>query len=84
MVVARTGVPCLWLERLSWGPYLMANHTHQQAKGENAMFRYKRLIGDRLRAKKPAAQSREARIAVSVLNRMVEFGMPMSEAVVAA
>ena len=57
---------------------------HQQARGANAMFRYKRLIGDSLRAKKTEAQSREARIAVWVLNRMAELGMPKSEAVVAA
>jgi hypothetical protein len=57
---------------------------HQQAKGENAMFRYKRLIGDGLRAKKPEAQVRESKIAVRVLNKMVELGMPTSKAVVAA
>ena len=48
------------------------------------MFRYKRLIGDSLRAKKPEAQAREARIAVWLLNRIAELGMPRSEAVVAA
>ena len=55
---------------------------HRQARGENAMFRYKRIIGDRLRAKTPAAQAKEARIAVSVLNRMSGLGTPDSEAVV--
>lgn len=33
---------------------------HQQARGENAMFRYKRIVGDRLRAKRFRAQRREA------------------------
>ena len=47
------------------------------------MFRYKRLIGDRLRAKKPGAQAKEAMIAVNVINRMVGLGMPRSEAVIA-
>ena len=56
---------------------------HLQARAENAMFRYKRLVGDRLRAKTPGAQATEARIAVSVLNRMSGLGMPESEAVVA-
>ena len=46
------------------------------------MFRYKRIIGDRLRAKTPEAQVKEARIAVSVLNRMSGLGTPDSEAVV--
>jgi hypothetical protein len=56
---------------------------HRQARGENAMFRYKRLIGDRLRAKRPEAQDRESMIAVNVLNRVIGLGMPASEAVVA-
>ena len=55
---------------------------HLQARGENAMFRYKRLVGDGLRAKTPGAQATEARIAVSDLNRMLGLGMPHSEAVV--
>ena len=51
---------------------------HQQAHAENGMSRYKRIIGDRLRAKTPDAQTREAKIAVNVLNRMTELGMPES------
>ena len=47
------------------------------------MFRYKRLVGDRLRAKSPESQATEARIAVNVLNRMHGLGTPESEAVVA-
>jgi hypothetical protein len=56
---------------------------HQQARAENGMFRYKRIIGDRLRAKKPGAQTREAILAVNVLNRMTALGMPDSVAVAA-
>ncbi len=56
---------------------------HRQARAENAMFRYKRLIGTALRAKKPRAQANEAKISVNVLNRMFALGMPDSEAVVA-
>jgi hypothetical protein len=47
------------------------------------MFRYTRIIGDRLRAKKPGAQTREAILAVNVLNRMTALGMPDSVAVAA-
>ena len=54
---------------------------HRQARAENAMFRYKRLVGDRLRAKSPESQRTEARIAVNVLNRMYGLGMPDSEAI---
>ena len=56
---------------------------HRQARAENAMFRYKRLVGDRLRAKTPERQTTEARIAVNVLNRMHGLGTPDSQAVVA-
>jgi hypothetical protein len=45
------------------------------------MFRYKRLIGDALRARKVAAQKREAMIAVDVSNPMTALGMPESVAV---
>ena len=51
---------------------------HQQARAENGMYRYKRLFGDGLRARKVEAQKWEARIAVNVLNRMTELGMPES------
>ncbi len=56
---------------------------HQQARAENGMFRYKRVIRDGLRARKFEAQKREAAIAVNVLNRMIELGMPKSEAIAA-
>ena len=55
---------------------------HQQARAENAMFRYKRIIGEALGARKMAAQISETRIAVSVLNRMTTLGKPNSVAVV--
>ena len=51
---------------------------HQQALAENGMYRYKRIIGDRLRAQHREAQKREALIAVNVINRMSALGMPDS------
>lgn len=45
------------------------------------MYRYKRIVGDALRARQPEAQKREALIAVNVINRMTGFGMPVSLAV---
>jgi hypothetical protein len=47
------------------------------------MLRHKRIVGDALRARKMAAQTRETAIAVSVLNRMTRLGTPRSVAVVA-
>ena len=55
---------------------------HKQARAENMMLRYKRIIGGGLRARKMAAQTRETVIAVSVLNRMTRMGTPRSVAVV--
>jgi len=47
------------------------------------MSRYKRIIGDRLRAKKLGAQTREAMIAVNALNRMTKLGTPKSVVIAA-
>ena len=52
---------------------------YQQARVENAFYRYKRIIGGRLRSRNIATQATEAGLAINVLNRMLEFGMPQSE-----
>ncbi len=46
----------------------------QQARVENPFFRYKSIIGDRLRARHPKSQQAEAVIACNILNRMLEIG----------
>jgi hypothetical protein len=51
---------------------------HEQARAENGVFRYKRIIGPGLRARDPAGQRVEARLACSVLNRMTVMGKPES------
>lgn len=56
---------------------------HRQARAENAMLRYKRIIGDSLRSKGPEAQSREAKIGGWVLNKMTLLGRPESVKIVA-
>ena len=45
---------------------------------ENAFFRFKLIIGDRLRAPLSKAQTTEALIVCNILNRMTEFGRPAS------
>ncbi|MSP17028.1 MAG: IS5 family transposase [Myxococcales bacterium] len=55
---------------------------HRQARAENAMLRYKRIIGEALRARKMTTQTTEARVAVSVLNRITALGAPVSVAIV--
>ena len=54
---------------------------HRQARAENAFFRYKSIIGDRLRARHSNAQDAEALIACNILNRMTELGRPASFAI---
>ena len=51
---------------------------HRQATVENAFFRYKRLLGGRLRARHPDAQRVEARLSCNILNHMIELGAPQS------
>ena len=54
---------------------------HRQARVENTFFRYKSIIGDRLRARHSKAQEAEAVIACNILNRMTERGRPASFAI---
>ena len=51
---------------------------YAQAYADNAFSRYKRAFGGRMRAKRDAAQEREATIACGVLNRMRAMGRPHS------
>ncbi len=51
---------------------------HRQARVENAFFRYKTIIGDRLHARTTSAQATEAVLACSILNRMTALGRPAS------
>jgi IS5 family transposase len=54
---------------------------HRQARVENTFFRYKSIVGDRLRARHPKSQEVEAIIACNILNRMIAIGRPESFAV---
>ncbi len=53
---------------------------HRQGRVENTFFRYKGIIGDRLRARHGDAQQTEIVIACNILNRIVNIGMPVSGA----
>ena len=54
---------------------------HRQARVENAFFRYKSILGDRLRARSAAGQVVESVLACNVLNRMTELNRPESFAI---
>ena len=54
---------------------------HRQGTAENAFFRYKSILGDRLRARHSKAQEAEALIACNILNAMTALGRPASYAI---
>ena len=58
-----------------------ASAYHQQARVENAFFRYKSIFGGALRARSPAGQVAEALVACNVLNQMTDLGRPDSYAI---
>ena len=45
---------------------------------ENTMFRYKAILGERMRARSLAGQRLEARLGCRILNTMTALGMPDS------
>jgi len=53
-----------------------------QGAVENLFFRYKRTLGNGLRACGYESQKREAMIGCNVLNRMAKLGMPECHAIV--
>ncbi len=53
---------------------------HRQGTVENAFFRHKSILGDRVRARTSDSQKTEALIACNILNRMFEIGRPISVA----
>lgn len=51
---------------------------HARSLSETAMYRYKRTIGERVRARTLAAQQAETTIGCNILNRMASIGLPDS------
>jgi hypothetical protein len=54
---------------------------HRQGKVENTFFRYKTMIGDRLRSRDLDTQNTEVILGCNILNRMYERGHPRSVAI---
>jgi len=50
----------------------------QQARVENTMYRYKTIIGGKLRSRHIESQETEAVLSCSILNTMADLGMPVS------
>lgn len=51
---------------------------HRRSLAETQMFRYKQIIGDKLRAREWANQQVESRLGCAILNRMTHLGRPDS------
>jgi hypothetical protein len=66
------------VEKLGRKEWKKRSGYHRQGTVENAFFRYKSMLGDRLHARGLAAQKAEVTIACNVLNRMLDLGRPKS------
>jgi hypothetical protein len=69
------------VERLGRWRWKKESGYHQQGRVENTFFRYKSILGDRLRSRNWAAQETEAIVACKLLNRLKAIGHPRSVAV---
>jgi hypothetical protein len=66
------------VEKLGRREWKKRSGYHRQGTVENAFFRYKSMLGDRLHARGLAAQKAEVAIGCKVLNRMLVLGRPKS------
>ena len=64
-----------------WSEWQRQSGYYLQSHAENAFYRYKKIIGGRLRANNDDAQKREVAIGCAILNRMLEMCEPLSCAV---
>ena len=51
---------------------------HQRSLAENAMYRLKQLLGDRLASRRFETQVTEVHVRIAAMNIMTSFGMPIS------
>jgi Transposase DDE domain len=59
-----------WQEHVDYG---------RRARAENVMFRYKAIIGNKLKSRLFSSQKTESKVAVNILNKMTGLGMPCSK-----
>ena len=67
-----------WVKQLGRRRWKKTSGSHRQSRVENAFFRYTSIIGDGLRARSPTGQGSEVVLGCEILNRMTEFGRPVS------
>ena len=70
------------IQRKGWSERKRRSGYYLQSHAENAFYRYKKIIGVRMRAKNDEAGKREAAIGCAILDRMLDMGEPLSYAIV--
>ncbi|MHC4230877.1 MAG: IS5/IS1182 family transposase, partial [Planctomycetota bacterium] len=65
-------------ERMGRSDWRRRSGYYLQSHVENIFYRFKKIIGGRLRSKHGQAQEREALIGCAILNKMLEIGRPVS------
>jgi hypothetical protein len=66
------------IERMGRSDWRRRSGYYLQSHVENVFYRFKKIIGGRLRSKNSEAQEREALIGCTILNKMLEIGRPVS------
>jgi hypothetical protein len=69
------------VETLGRRQWKKASGYHRQGRVENALFRYRSIIGDSLRARSVSGRDVEASLARRILNQMTSLGRPESHAI---
>ena len=69
------------IQSKGWPEWKRQSGYYLQSHAENGFYRYKKIIGGRLRAKNDDAQKREAAIGCTILNKMLEMCEPLSYAI---
>jgi hypothetical protein len=69
------------IEKMGRSDWRRRSGYYLQSQVENTFYRFKRIIGGRLRSKNSEAQEREALIGCAILNKMLEIGRPVSHQV---
>lgn len=66
------------IQETSRAEWKKANGYHRRSLAETAVYRFKTIFGDKLKAREEQRQKTEARIKCVALNRMTRLGMPDS------
>ena len=66
-----------WVKQLGRRRWKQASGYHRQGRVENAFFRSTSIIGDGLRACRPAGRGTEVALACNILNQRTGVGRPM-------